>query len=110
MSRSFLGELSYMGGKTRAVPILDKFVPREVKSIVSPFCGGGAFELHCATRRNLPVLAFDADPMLITFWSALKNHRHEVVSTVLALRNQLHALAPEAQRSLYYQWWNVLRQ
>lgn len=37
--------LRYPGGKSRAVKILDKYIPSDAKIILSPFTGGASFEL-----------------------------------------------------------------
>ena len=34
------------GGKSRAVKILSEYVPNDAKVIVSPFTGGGSFEIY----------------------------------------------------------------
>jgi len=42
--------LRYPGGKSRAVKQLLRFLPSEPGSMVSPFLGGGSFELAAAAR------------------------------------------------------------
>ena len=50
--------LRYPGGKTRACKILDKVVCdhfdiKKIKTVVSPFFGGGSFEFHLQNKYNL---------------------------------------------------------
>ena len=62
--------INYFGGKTRAVKILSHFMPQSVQEVVSPFLGGGSFELHL-TGRGIRVYGSDAFPPLINFWQQL---------------------------------------
>ena len=65
--------LRYPGGKTRAVKILEKYVPHGAHTVVSPFFGGGSFEIALA-RSGLHVKANDLFFPLYTFWSTLQKH------------------------------------
>ena len=60
----------YFGAKTKACKILGEFVPKHVREIVSPFLGGGAFELHL-TGRGIRVHGSDAFPPLVNLWQVL---------------------------------------
>ena len=59
--------LRYAGGKGRAVKWLRELLPPNLRRLVSPFLGGGGFELDCAAR-GIEVLAADAYEPLINFW------------------------------------------
>lgn len=85
------GVLRYPGGKTPAISILNGSIPDDVKEIVSPFFGGGSFELHCAQVRNIRVYAYDAFEPLINFWKMLKQKPVELVDDV----KLLHPLSKE---------------
>lgn len=61
--------LRYPGGKTRSVDLLDKFVPHGQTSFISPFVGGGSFEIHLAKRGR--VLCYDIFMPLVTYWNWL---------------------------------------
>jgi len=50
--------LRYAGGKTRAIEAIYKCMPRGVKTLYSPFLGGGSIELYCA-NMGMTVYAFD---------------------------------------------------
>lgn len=73
--------LRYPGGKTRACKILDEYVPK--KSIMlSPFFGGGSFELH----RGGQWYANDLFEPVYAFWSMLKERPHELIEQVKTLK------------------------
>ena len=61
--------LRYPGGKTRSVDLLDKFVPPEHQRFISPFVGGGSFEMHLAKRGR--VACYDIFKPLVTYWQWL---------------------------------------
>lgn len=66
--------LRYPGGKTRALAILDRYLRKEYpgrKTLLSPFLGGGSFELACASN-GMQVHANDLFLPLYTFWQVLK--------------------------------------
>lgn len=66
--------LRYPGGKTRAIPILERYLHNQYpgrKTLLSPFLGGGSFELACA-ENGMYVFANDLFGPLYTFWQVLK--------------------------------------
>ena len=65
--------LRYPGGKSRAIKTILPLVPRNTKSICSPFVGGASLELALAAN-GIKVNAYDIFSPLVTFWQcALKN-------------------------------------
>ena len=94
--------LRYAGGKTRAIHILDKYIPEGTKEIVSPFLGGGSFELHLLTKRKCIVYASDIYGPLIDFWMTMIYDRKELIR---CLRSK-HPFTKE----IYYQCKEGLRQ
>jgi len=70
--------LRYPGGKTRAIQILSSYVPEGTHTIVSPFFGGGSFELS----RTWTVKANDLFFPLYTFWSVLQMHPKELEAKI----------------------------
>jgi DNA adenine methylase len=75
--------LRYPGGKTRAVKILETYIPEGKTTLLSPFLGGGSFELHCA-QRGMQVYANDLFVPLYTFWCVLKEKPGELQRRVRA--------------------------
>lgn len=67
----FKSPLRYPGGKSRAVSYLLKFIPPGTKEMVSPFFGGGSFELAVADR-GIYVRGYDIFTPLVAFWHVLE--------------------------------------
>jgi DNA adenine methylase len=61
--------LRYPGGKTRAVKYILDFIPN-IKTLCSPFLGGGSVELECS-KRGIKVYGYDLFEPLINFWEIL---------------------------------------
>ncbi len=80
--------LRYPGGKTRAVKILDQILSHyypEHKILLSPFFGGGSFEIFCANTKDIKVHGNDLFSPLINFWNWCKNNPQELYNHVLLL-------------------------
>ena len=60
--------LRYAGGKTLAIGFIIELLPNHLKRIISPFFGGGSFEIACAKELNLEVKGFDIFDMLVNYW------------------------------------------
>lgn len=60
--------LRYAGGKTLAVGLIVELLPNYLERIISPFFGGGSFEIACAKELELEVLGFDIFDMLVNYW------------------------------------------
>jgi DNA adenine methylase len=66
--------LRYAGGKTLAVGYIAELLPDNLERIVSPFFGGGSFEIACAKELGLDVRGFDIFELLVNYW------RHQFAS------------------------------
>lgn len=76
--------LRYPGGKTRAISILKEILETEYpsrKTLLSPFFGGGSFELAQASD-GYTVVANDLFAPLYTFWSQVKANPNAVAERV----------------------------
>lgn len=62
--------LRYPGGKSRAVKIISKYIPKETTSLCSPFFGGGSLEIYCA-QNGIRVYGYDSFWPLVDFWQVL---------------------------------------
>ena len=91
--------LRYAGGKTRAIKHLLPTIPEDTTEVVSPFLGGGSFELALA-KKGIQVYASDILEPLIDFWTTLKDNREALVS-------RLRSLHPFT-KDLYYEQRNTL--
>lgn len=109
--------LRYPGGKTRALAILEHCRTTEYPGrtfLLSPFLGGGSFELACADR-GMQVYANDLFLPLYTFWKVLQENAqglHDAVmrslpvskETFVRLRQTIHELRdPLEMASAYFQ-------
>ena len=85
--------LRYPGGKTRAIPVLDSFLPSGTREIVSPFFGGGSFEIACA-NKGVKVYGSDIFEPLINFW-------HHLLDDAEALAQRVDVYNPLSHAKFY---------
>ena len=107
--------LRYPGGKTRAVKILKKYVNTHFpgrKVILSPFFGGGSFEIAMC-EDGYTVLANDLFKPLYTFWKILQWNAQTIIELVrthmpvtkekfMQFRTNIMDLDPLEQAAAYY--------
>jgi len=80
--------LRYPGGKTRARNLLWTFLQKEhpgITELVSPFFGGGSFELFCA-EKGIQVYGNDKFTPLAVFWNQVKTDPHPLAKELRELR------------------------
>jgi DNA adenine methylase len=82
----FKSPLRYPGGKTRAIKLLEQYVPYGTTTIVSPFFGGGSFELYMC-GKGMNVIANDKFNLLINFWNQCKQNKQELIDQVIELKS-----------------------
>ena len=73
----------YPGGKQRSIKYIKPLLPN-ITSLVSPFVGGGAFELDCAAS-GIKVIGFDRFEPLVNFWNQWVAKSDKIVDAVLDL-------------------------
>ena len=76
--------LRYPGGKTRAIVILEQYLTTHYptrKTLLSPFFGGGSFELYLTTK-GYQVKGNDLFKPLYTFWQTLKDTPEDIKDAV----------------------------
>ncbi len=74
--------LRYAGGKSLAIGLIAELLPNNLNQIVSPFFGGGSFEIACATKLKLNVIGYDIFDILVNYWQIqLKNPKklHDIL-------------------------------
>lgn len=76
-----ISPLRYAGGKTRAIKSLTQYLPENLKTICSPFIGGGSFELSCATK-GIRVYGYDNFEPLVDFWNHLVNNPEQLADKI----------------------------
>ncbi len=80
--------LRYPGGKTRAIKTLNEFVQRyypERNTLLSPFFGGGSFELQFTRGK---VYGNDIFSYLYTFWKCIQTDKNTLVSGIREYRKK----------------------
>ena len=74
--RICISPLRYAGGKSKAIGLILANLPKlKEKKIVSPFFGGGSFELCASQELDIQVIGYDIFGMLINFWNVLINNK-----------------------------------
>lgn len=73
--------ITYMGAKTAARSTIFSCYPEDMTEIVSPFIGGGSFELYAAAR-GVRVYAHDKYDLLVKTWNIMLTRAYEVSQAV----------------------------
>ena len=78
--RVLISPLRYAGGKSKAVGLILEYLPKlKNKRIVSPFFGGGSFELAVSQNLGIEVIGYDIFEMLTNFWTTLINNKNNFI-------------------------------
>lgn len=78
--KRYLGApIRYAGGKSLAVGMIVENIPSSVKSVMSPFLGGGSVEVAIAKELGLQVKAYDTFDVLINFWQELLTDKENLL-------------------------------
>lgn len=83
--------LRYPGGKTRAIKILEKYVPSNIKKLYSPFFGGGSFELYIKNKTQIKIYANDKFEPLYNFWNCAQLDKQKLIQEI----NKLHPISKD---------------
>ena len=76
-----LSPLRYAGGKSKAVCLILNNLPKlRKKRIVSPFFGGGSFELCCSQDLDIEIVGYDIFEVLVNFWNVLIHHKEKFIN------------------------------
>ncbi len=86
--KRYLGSpLRYAGGKSQLVGYIIEHLPSSIRSVVSPFMGGGSVEIAIAKELGIPVIGYDVFDILINYWKVQ-------ISQPKELAQKLEALSP----------------
>jgi DNA adenine methylase len=78
--RVCISPLRYAGGKSKAIGLILENLPRlKEKKIVSPFFGGGSFELCVSQNLGFQVVGYDIFNILVNFWDVLINKKDSFI-------------------------------
>lgn len=94
--------LRYPGGKSRAVNQILELLPRNLKTLCSPFIGGGSIELACASN-GIVVHGYDAFEPLANFWQIALSHPSRLANTV----EKFHPLSKDEFYRLQIEYNNI---
>lgn len=84
MTEKIKSPLRYPGGKTRAIAILERYVGEHYPGkmvLISPFFGGGSFELHMKSK-GYTIIANDLFKPLFIFWATLQANKQNLLGNV----------------------------
>lgn len=62
--------LKYRGGKSREIPLFEKYIPASYSTYIEPFLGGGAVFFHLEPER---AIINDVNERLISFYDCVRN-------------------------------------
>ena len=84
--------LRYPGGKTRACKKLDEILIQHfqlphVKTVISPFFGGGSFEFYLHEKYKFPIMANDKFQPLYNFWTNVKHNQSILYTNLKAVQS-----------------------
>ena len=93
--------LRYVGGKSKVARFLYSYMPAGVTEMVSPFIGGGGFELFIA-GQDIRVHGYDNFPPLVNFW-------HHMLTQPSAMVDGIKKYIPphEHARELYDSYYDI---
>tara|TARA_B100000902_G_C27321501_1_gene924938 strand:- start:4356 stop:5216 length:861 start_codon:yes stop_codon:yes gene_type:complete len=100
MSKALKTPLRYPGGKSRAVPKLFEFLPKDISEFREPFLGGGSMAIAITKQYpGIPVWVNDLYEPLVNFWIQLRDHGETLSSDLADLKGEYDS--PEKARGLF---------
>lgn len=82
--------IRYAGGKSLAVGFIAEHLPKNITRLVSPFFGGGSFEIAIAKRAGIEVIGYDIFELLANYWQMQTKNP-------LELAHELEKLNPDSE-------------
>lgn len=106
--RVIVSPLRYAGGKSKAIGlILDNLPKLREKKVVSPFFGGGSFELCLSQNLGIEVVGYDVFGMLTNFWDVLINHKTAFVAELKKF--EINADEFTKNRHILLSYWDKIK-
>jgi len=106
--RVCLSPLRYAGGKSKAVGLILENLPKLThKKIVSPFFGGGSFELCMSQNLGIEVIGYDIFGLLVNFWNVLINHKNDFVCELKKL--EVNTEVFNYNRHILLNYWDKIK-
>ena len=106
--RICLSPLRYAGGKSKAVGLILENLPKlNNKKIVSPFFGGGSFELCLSQNLGIEVIGYDIFNLLVNFWNVLINNNNDFVCELKKMNVNTEAF--NYNRHVLLNYWDKIK-
>lgn len=106
--RVCLSPLRYAGGKSNAVGLILEHLPAlKSKKIVSPFFGGGSFEIAIAQQLGFQVIGYDIFHVLVNFWQTLLARPAELADALQTMTPTKEAYT--RNRHILLHWWELVK-
>jgi DNA adenine methylase len=106
--RVLCSPLRYAGGKSKAIGlILDNLPELKEKKIISPFFGGGSFELCCAQNLNIEIVGYDIFGMLVNFWNVFIKFPKEFIQELEKF--EINATEFTRNRHILLNYWDKIK-
>lgn len=108
--RVYISPLRYAGGKSLAIGHILKNLPAiKNKTIVSPFFGGGSFELFMSQELGYKVIAYDIFGLLVNFWNVLidKDKKNEFIKILDSF--QITKEEFNRNRHILLHYWEIIK-
>lgn len=101
--------LRYPGGKSKAIKTIETFLPdTEYTTVISPFFGGGSFELHMRDKQKI-IIANDKFEPLYNFWIHASSSNRLLVDSIKALMPVSKENFHTYRKALFLQNDNLVR-
>ena len=106
--RVLISPLRYAGGKSKAIGLILENLPiLKEKKIISPFFGGGSFELCISQLLDIEVVGYDIFNMLVNFWDILINKKAEFIIELKKM--EINTDAFTKNRHILLEHWNKIK-
>ncbi len=106
--RVTISPLRYAGGKSKAIGlILDNLPKLKRKTIVSPFFGGGSFELCVSQNLGINVIGYDIFNMLVNFWNILIHKKEDFIKELKKF--EINKEEFTYNRHVLLNYWNKIK-
>lgn len=79
--------LRYAGGKSLAVGFIAEKIPENIKTVVSPFFGGGSVEIALNKYLGIKIKGYDIFDILVNYWNIQINNPIELGNKLKKLKN-----------------------
>lgn len=83
-AKKFRPFVKWAGGKSRLIPVIEKYIPKTFSRYFEPFLGGGAlfFYIKYNNRRNKDFYSYlsDTNPELINAYNIIKKNPHKLIT------------------------------